>query len=193
MIIAIDTREQKPFEFKTVRPRQTVIPVTAVVQTLTVGDYALMVDASSAPIASDRADALIDRRIVGERKSLADLYSSATHNRDRFERELERMSDYAYRFIVIEADWLAIMDPNSVLAHPTKASPRSIASSLLAWSRRYGVHVFPCPNRDFAEQLTFRLLEGAWMEKSPAHRAEQETAAATAAAFGVEHYPVEGL
>ena len=149
MTIRVDTREQSPFDFASVA--SPVIPFTTVRATLQTGDYdlAAFADAGRDPI----------EQIVVERKSLSDLYGSLGHGRERFEREFQRMADYGYAAVVIESDWLQIMRPNDYLRHPTLVRPKSVVQTLLAWSQRYEVHVYPCPGRRFAEQLTHRMLE----------------------------------
>lgn len=138
MTIAIDTREQRPYTFEIVR--NPVVEFDTERKTLSTGDYAT-------------------GRAVIERKSLADLYGTVTHGRERFIRELQRMSEFEFAAIVIEAEWSAILKPNDHLQKPTQATPKSVMASLLAWTQRFGVHVFTCPGRDVAEIFTFRLLE----------------------------------
>jgi ERCC4-type nuclease len=94
-----------------------------------------------------------------ERKSLADLYGTLGQARDRFERKLERMARYGYAAIVVEAELSVIRNPNDHLRHPTKMNPKAAILSLLAWTQRYNVHLWPCPGREAGEIVTFRLLE----------------------------------
>lgn len=150
MTILVDSREQKPYRFADVTRRQPAKEYLAVkTVALPTGDYSV-----------ESWDATDDsKRIIIERKSLADLYATLTTGRPRFIREVERMTNFGYAAIVIESDLSAILDPNPHLLHPTRANPRSIFGSLFAISQRYGICVWPCPSRDFAEQLTYRLLE----------------------------------
>lgn len=133
--LIIDTREQKPFTFSSFDPKpQTVI------QVLTTGDYSV---------------AGYEDHITVERKSLTDLFSSFGQGRDRFEREVQRMSEFRYAAIVCEADWMTII--KNPPPH-TRLSPKSILASVVAWQQRYGVHFWACPGRQFAERLTYRIL-----------------------------------
>ena len=111
-VIAIDTREQRPYEFP-----------GAEVCTLPTGDYSIV--------------GLTDRVTI-ERKSKADAYSSLGHGRARFRRELERLALFDYAAIVVEDTVPGFMKrpPHS------KMNPRSAIGSLLAWSVRYRVPVF---------------------------------------------------
>ncbi|MBV6429775.1 MAG: hypothetical protein KIPDCIKN_04350 [Haliscomenobacter sp.] len=107
-----------------------------------------------------------DQQLVGplaigiERKSLSDLYQSFTHGRERFERAMQRLGgEFGYAALVIEADWTQIVYPNTYLQHPTEALPKAIFASILSWSMKYNIHVYTCPDRQFATVTTFRLLE----------------------------------
>ena len=76
LVVAIDTREQKPYRF----PRSEVM-------TLATGDYSVVG---------------LEDRIAIERKTKEDAYSSLGQGRARFERELQRLSRFDYAAIVIE-------------------------------------------------------------------------------------------
>jgi len=147
MTIKVDTREQLPYDFASVKSPQ--IPFTVVRDTLGTADYT-----TEAPLTAPKAD-----QIVIERKSLQDLYSTLGQARDRFEQEFQRMSEYGYAALVVEATWEQIAEPNRHLKHPSLLVPKTVVATLVAWSQRYGVHVFTCPGRVFAEKLTYRLLE----------------------------------
>lgn len=149
LTIRIDTREQDPFTFESVR--MPILPFRTIRGTLPTGDYA----------DNDRLTLSPEDQAVVERKSLADLYNTMGKGRDRFTRECVRMAEYGYAAIVIEASWEQIMAPNSIgmLRHPTKMLPKTVVLGLLALAQRYRIHVIPCPGRKFAEQLTHRILE----------------------------------
>lgn len=144
--IAVDTREQLPFPFRGIKPR-LFSSFSIRTATLDTGDY------TTAELGDSRQSICI------ERKSLTDLYLSLGCGRARFEREAVRMAEYEYAAIVIEADWSAILNPNEHLKHETRMSAASVSATLLAWNLRYGIHIWPCPDRAHAEVLTFRLLE----------------------------------
>jgi ERCC4-type nuclease len=150
MTILVDTREQLPYTFAKI-PRS--IPFHVKRWTLDTGDYLVDPTAPTPEFIQPTTSA------VAERKTLSDLYNTATSGRARFEKELDRMRVYGFRVLVIEAEWSAICNPNAHLARPTKMRPRAMLASLLAWTQRYGVHVVPCPGRAAAERITFRLLE----------------------------------
>ncbi len=145
--ILIDSREQLPYKFTLVESRIKYVHKKTV--HLETGDYSVEICGATGN----------KQRIAIERKTLADLYTTLTGNRRRFIREAERMKEYGYAAIVIEADMLAIHDPNAHLDHPTRASPASIFGTLFALSERYNIAIWTCPNREFAEIVTLRLLE----------------------------------
>ena len=162
MIIFVDTREQLPYRFANVRPRRKD-RAAIMVTTVPAGDYATVVD--------DEIHAPLSQRLTTgisiERKSLQDLYGSMRNKlgRVRFRAKLEKMKAYGYSGLVVEATWDQIIEPNAHLAHPTKLNPRSVVSALVTWTQEFNVHVFTCPGREFAEQVTYRLLENWYLKK----------------------------
>jgi ERCC4-type nuclease len=133
--ILVDTREQKPYLF-----------VNMVEQALKTGDYSLQG---------------MESLICIERKSKADIFMCAGHERKRFVAELERMQEYKYSAIVIESS----LQDMTVQPAYTRMNPKSVINSLLAWSVRYGVHVFFADNRSLAQNLVYRLLERFYLEE----------------------------
>lgn len=140
MIIIQDTREQAPYSFNCIIP-----PPAVEVATLVSGDYSVK--------------GLTDRVAV-ERKSLIDCFGTFGQGRERFERELERLAQMRFAAVVIEAPWSTI-----ILQPPrrSKLNPKTIHASIVAWQIRYQtIHFWTCPNRDFAERTTYRLLKRFW-------------------------------
>ena len=132
MIIAVDTREQRPYRF----PRSEV-------KTLTAGDYSLVG---------------LEDRVAIERKSKADAYSSLGSSRRRFERELQRLSQLDYAVVVIEATLHSFLVP-PVFSH---LRPESAIGTVLAWSVKYGVPFYFASDRRHAQALTRNLLKYYW-------------------------------
>jgi len=138
--IIIDTQEKLGYTFESISP-----PPQTVIRTLKTGDYSI--------------DGFEDRVTV-ERKSLSDLYKTlggkTSNNRDRFEREIVRMVDMDFAAIVIEADW------KTIIRNPPSRSglnSKSVLATILAWMQRHNAHWITCPNRMFAEKITYRLLD----------------------------------
>lgn len=129
LVVAIDTREQLPYLF----PRSETV-------TLKTGDYSIVGH---------------EARVCIERKSKADLFGSVGKGRERFEREIQRMAEYDYAAIVIEASL-----PDLLIPPPrTAMNPRAVVATILAWSVKYGVHVYLAGDRLHANTLVLRILE----------------------------------
>lgn len=139
-IIAIDTREQRPFEF-----RGLGVQIYTNRQTLKTGDYSLVG---------------FERRICVERKSKLDLYKSVTHDRQRFERELQRMSRMQRACVIVECSVAEIQMGTEI----SRVSPENIVLTAIAWSGRYRVPWFFMPDRAEAERATYDFLRFAWRD-----------------------------
>ena len=68
------------------------------------------------------------------------------------------MTEYEYAAIVIESDLQRFTEG----APFSRLNPSSAVNSLLAWSVKYGVHIWWAGGRAYGEKLTFRLLEKFW-------------------------------
>ncbi len=135
--IVIDTREQRPYTFQNIKPE----PPETVMQGLTTGDYSL---------------AGLEDQICVERKSMVDLFGSVGKGRARFEREVERMSKFDYAALVIESDL------SSIFVNPparSKMNPKAVFRTIISWSVKYNVCVWPMWNREVAERVTYLVLK----------------------------------
>jgi len=143
--IIIDTREQRPFFFD--RVGDPDFPgLSFEYGTLHTGDYSI----------KDMDTPACTHSICIERKSLPDLFGSSGRGRERFEREYQRMAEFDYAELVVEADF------NAVFKYPPMASmmrPKAVYRTILAFSQRYGVSAWFCPNRQFAERHTYLSLK----------------------------------
>ena len=130
VVIAIDTREQKPYGFDASR-------VTTVRRALPAGDYSLAGHESAVAV---------------ERKTLEDFVSTAIHARERFARELRMLATYDFACVVVEASM------EDVLAHRYRsgADPRSVFGAVLSIVVDHRVPVFFCGDR----QVACRFVEG---------------------------------
>lgn len=131
-IVAVDTREQRPYRFPLMDRRG-----------LKTGDYSVVG---------------LEDRVAVERKRLEELFSITGRDRERFERELERMAGLDFAAIVIEADLPQVLR-GAAFSH---VSPKAVVGSLVSWSIRYRAHVFFAGDRRHANALTLRLLEKYW-------------------------------
>ena len=133
MRIIADTREQRGFSF---------------------AKYEADVDRAALPTADYSLPGFEDR--VGiERKELGDLISCLMGaNRERFERELRRLSAYELKAVVIEASMRDAADGQ----YRSEMKPHAVLQSVFAFQVRYGVPFLWCGDRAGAEYTTFWLL-----------------------------------
>lgn len=150
--VIVDSREQAPFQFTgfTADARHKGKPLIVPIEIagLTTGDYSL---------------AGFEQRICVERKSKADAYGTFGRDRERWERELDRMAKMDFAAVVVEASLLACLTdppPN------TKFLPKSFYRSVIAWQVRYRtIQWCFAPSRHWAERTTLRWLERFWLDE----------------------------
>lgn len=131
----IDSREQLPYELE-----------PSVTKALESGDYSVEG---------------LEQQVVVERKSLNDLLGVVTSSRDRFERELARLAKYRYAGLLIEASFRELASGS--FEH-SAVSGQAVVGSVVAWSQRYGVHVWLAGNRRDGQLLTAWMLARAYFE-----------------------------
>ena len=136
LTILTDTREQRPYTFRQYSDVKTESA------TLRTGDYSI---------------AGFQDKITIERKSLTDLFGSCGSGRKRFEAEFKRMAGYDVAGLVIESDFLDVFRTPPKY---TKMNPKSVYRTVLAWSVRYGVHVWWGHNREMSEKIVYIVLSG---------------------------------
>ena len=132
MKVVIDTRERLPYEFE-----------DSIIRTLQTGDYSIFG---------------YEDQVTVERKTKADAYGTIGKGRTRFIKELERLREIDYSAIVVEASLSNFVEAPQF----SQLNPKSAINSLLAWSIRYGVHVYFADNRTMGNLLTLRILERYW-------------------------------
>ena len=137
--IIIDTNEQLAYSFHNINPRPILI-----YKKLKTGDYSIEG---------------FESEITIERKTLGDLFGSVGTGRERFEREFIRMQSFKYAAVVIESGL------DDIFINPPEHSSmlrKSVFRTLISWSIRYGVKIWPCPDRNFAEKTTYIILKRWW-------------------------------
>ena len=138
--VIVDTREQCPLDFS---PFSNWIAGERR-GTLPAGDYTVEG---------------MEQLLVIERKSLADLIGTLTQARARFFRECEKLTEYPYRAILIEASYEDVKSPYA--SEWTNAHPNGIAGSLDAVECKYGIPVmYTSQNRQLATEKA-----ASWMSK----------------------------
>jgi ERCC4-type nuclease len=105
-IALIDTREQNPV---------TIIGMTSERATLTTGDYSV---------------AGLQHVVAIERKSLSDLLGCVGGERERFDKEVQRLLAFPVRALVIETNWPTIEAGNF---ERSKITAAAAMGSCLGW------------------------------------------------------------
>jgi ERCC4-type nuclease len=151
LLVLIDDREQLPYCFDGFRANSdrnhAEILVGTETRRLETGDYSL--------------DGHTDK-IVIERKSKSDLFSTLSqggenHRRERFMAELERMASIPYAYVMVECQWSDIFFDPPILSQLT---PKSICRTVISMQQKYpNIHWHFMPDREFAQAMTFRILE----------------------------------
>ena len=115
MIVVVDTREQTPY----------LLPGCRIsIRKLDAGDYSL----------EGYADV-----ISVERKSASDFFGSIIQDRDRLEREFERLRSYKFKGLVIEDEELNLLNPSM---YGRQITSNSVYGSIIAFEVKYGLHVY---------------------------------------------------
>lgn len=125
----IDTREQLAFDLS---------PMQMESGTLATGDYSIRG---------------LETSIAIERKSLDDLVCCCAVERERFDREIQRLLGYQTRAILIEASW-------AHLGHHSwrsKVTPAVVQASVLSWTAR-GIPIVLAGTRLDAQDCCRRIL-----------------------------------
>jgi len=129
-VIVIDTREQLPYRFKE-KP--------VIFASLKAGDYSLKG---------------FEDEIAIERKQLNDLFSSLGKERERFMKEMERLSSYTVKALIIEGNMKDVVSP---VKSYSRLHPSSIVGSLVKLIVM-GIPVIFAGGRRMGEELTQRIL-----------------------------------
>lgn len=126
----IDSREQLPLDLSQLR---------TVVGTLAAGDYSVKG---------------LENIVAIERKSLSDLLGCVGRDRERFDREVQRLLAYPTRVLVVESTWASI----EIGAWTrSRVTPAAAIGSLLGWVAA-GLPVVMAGDHERAGRYTSRLL-----------------------------------
>lgn len=152
MRIVVDSREQAPFTF-------TEYGVEVSQDTLQAGDYSLVG---------------LESLVAVERKSLPDLVACLGRERDRFERELERLRGFESAAVVVESPLadLALGQYRSAL------NPKAAYESVVAFMCRYRLTFYFAQDRRGAERFTFSFLRHYWRTVERRYQAVAKSKAA---------------
>lgn len=150
MTVLVDTREQ---DTPALRARLNGLGRPFKRCKLDYGDY------SAEIIKPDGTVISAAKKIAVERKmSLDELCSCFTKERSRFEREFIRAkNDGARMHLLIEN---ASIDKAMDHEYGSKMAPKSLTSSIDAWSERYDIKVWFCQRRHIGERIGSILRYG---------------------------------
>ena len=137
-VIVIDSREQTPYGFPGLKTIRFALPA---------GDYSLIG---------------FENKIAVERKTLDDYVHTIIHDRDRWKREMEKLSNYETACVVVEADLFDIRRKR----FQSGAHPNSILGSTTAEFVDRRIPVFFASDRQCAEWMTASILGRFWKMKT---------------------------
>lgn len=127
--VLIDQREQAPLRFN-IATERVLLPC---------GDYSLRG---------------LSAEVAIERKSLADLTQCCGKDRPRFIEQIERMRDYRFRCLVVEASYSQV----TIGAYRSNIGPLSVLGTLVKVAQDIGVPVWFAEDAAGAAQLVERML-----------------------------------
>jgi ERCC4-type nuclease len=127
--VLVDTREQKPFDLN---------PLKSQTSTLQTGDYSILG---------------LESEIAIERKSLQDLIGCVGQERERFEKEIQRLKAYPVRAIICEGSYGQI----EAKAYRGRIHPNAAVGSILGWIAS-GIPVVMAGTRERAQGVAQRML-----------------------------------
>lgn len=129
VVAVVDSREQLPLD---------LAPLKVEVGTLVTGDYSLKGLESIVSI---------------ERKSLGDLLSCVGNQRERFDREVQRLLAFPTRCLVVESTWAEI----EAGQWRSRVTPNAALGSLLGWVAA-GLPVVMAGDHERAGRYVSRIL-----------------------------------
>ncbi len=129
VVAIVDTREQLPLDLS---------PLRCEPSTLDTGDYSLK---------------RLERVVAIERKSLPDLLGCIGRDRERFDREVQRLLAYPVRALIVESTW-----PDLERGEwRSKITPAAAIGSCLGWIAA-GLPIIMAGDHERAGRYTSRLL-----------------------------------
>ena len=113
-------------------------PLKTITATLQTGDYSL---------------AGLEKIIAIERKSLPDLLSCVGSERERFDREIQRLLAFQTKALVVESSWPELEAGN----WRSKVTPAAAVGSVLGWAA-LGIPVIMAGDHERAGRFVSRML-----------------------------------
>jgi ERCC4-type nuclease len=134
VIAIIDSREQTPLDLE---------PLSTITSTLPTGDYSIRG---------------LEHVVAIERKSLQDLVACVGSDRERFDREVQRLLAYPVRILLVESSWEQIESHEPI--NPQwrgRVSKEAVLGSLLGW-QALGLSVHMACDHERAGKHVARML-----------------------------------
>lgn len=144
--IIVDSREKQNLEF------QHELVESVEVSKLDTGDYSI--------------SGLEDLLCIERKGSLSEFYGNCTQA--RFKKELERMTEYKYRFLILEFPLSDIFAFPHSLGVPKKiwskmkVSPNYLLKCVAVFQVKYGINVIFAENRDMATTTILNIMKEVW-------------------------------
>lgn len=179
-----DSREQFPWSFRNIKahkqPDQSspknagkvnrvILPVE--VAALQSGDYSIKG---------------YENLIAIERKSVQDAWGTFGGGRDRFERELQRLTEMVrsggFAAVIVEGSISACLEADQQKQHQSgkkKFTAASFFRSILAWQQDYPVQWLFCDSRYIAENACYRYLDRFHRKRAEAEKRDRKDQAET--------------
>ena len=131
--VQIDTREQTPWKFD--KSESICLPY---------GDYSLKYEDKS----------YIGEIAIERKSSVSELYGFTGKERDRFVREMERMKDVKYKYILCEFNYLDIARFDY-----GKVQPTTVMATIWSFCIKYQIPILFCGNRCQARATLYKLFQ----------------------------------
>lgn len=141
-----DTRERRPWAFED-------YPVETRDVTLSTGDYAVPTHCTHDPDTDTYHPGF-----AVERKSGHDFLTALTWERERFERELQRASQWTQPLpVVVETSWVTLLRNRGCMAW-RDVHPNQVTGTVAVWTDHYNVAFHFTETRRRAQLCAFLLL-----------------------------------
>ena len=132
--VVVDNREQLPFKFSNI-----------MYTTLPYGDYTI-----------EYAGKIYIDKIVIERKgNVSELFAFSGSNRERFCRELEKMKNEKYKYLLFEFDFMDIVNKQPYGKLPAS----TVFATLFSFMIKYQITPLFCGNRTNARNTLYKLFQ----------------------------------
>lgn len=147
--VVVDSREQSSYDFRNLHADKKEGGGPLIIKTerkaLKTGDYSIVG---------------LEDQVAIERKEMGDLFHCMGSDRKRFERQLERLNEMPFPFLVVEAGLDRIRRGHE----RSKLLPKTVFRSVIAYQVDYfpRIHWWFAPGKLFAEHITFRMLQRYW-------------------------------